>query len=272
MAKKSILSGLFPFLVAIASLFLGAVFFVAKTIVGLLGRIAVFSAEKAKENSEDSKKPKALPKYAEFEIAKTAAGKFEDFEKYLFGSKSSIGLILGARGSGKSALGMRILENAATKTGKTLCTIGFLPESLPSWIKCISTVKEIPNNSFVLIDEGGVLFSSRNSMSSANRVLSEIILIARHKDISVLFISQNSSNLEVNTIRQADYLMLRKSSLLQKDFERKKIKEVYAEAEKFEEFSKAGSRLTYVYSDYYKGYAENELPNFWSEKTSKAFR
>ena len=110
-------------------------------------------------------------------------------------------------------------------------------------------------------------------MSNANKILSEFLLIARHKDLSILFISQNSANLEINAIRQADYLMLRSSSLLQKDFERKKIKEVYIEAEKnFPDFSVLQNRLTYIYSDLFKGYIQNELPTFWSEKTSTSFK
>ncbi len=115
------------------------------------------------------------------------------------------------------------------------------------------------------------MFSSRSSMSTANKLLSTLLLIARHKDLSVLFISQNSSNLEINAIRQADFLILKPSSLLQKDFERKTIKDIYEEAEAhFQEF-KNHQGLAYIYSDKYKGFITNPLPTFWSQKTSKAF-
>ncbi|MBI5046463.1 hypothetical protein HZC07_01905 [Candidatus Micrarchaeota archaeon] len=169
---------------------------------------------------------------------------------------------------------MRILENIAAKSNKNkkVCAMGFLEESIPDWIKTVEKIEDVPNGSFVLIDEGGILFSSRGSMTNANKILSEFLLIARHKDLSILFISQNSANLEVNAIRQADYLLLRRSSLLQKDFERKKIKEVYTQAEAFDQFAAPSNRLTYVYSDEFCGYVKNELPTFWSEKTSKAFR
>ena len=40
-------------------------------------------------------------------------GNFEDFKHTLYEKSSTIGLILGARGTGKSALGLRILENVA---------------------------------------------------------------------------------------------------------------------------------------------------------------
>ncbi|HLC69334.1 MAG TPA: hypothetical protein VJH24_05845 [Candidatus Bilamarchaeaceae archaeon] len=277
MAKRRFLSKLFSLWVKVVSFLFGMVFAllrtVANAIVSLLRFLGGFLRTQARKKQMEMKKPKTEAVYSEWEVRKTVDGSVASFEEWLFRSKSTIGIILGSRGSGKSALGMRILENLAAQTKKPVCAMGFQEESLPSWIRTVEKIQDIRNGSFVLIDEGGVLFSSRGSMSSANKILSELLLIARHKDLSVLFISQNSANLEVNAIRQADYLLLRKSSLLQKDFERKKIKEVYTEAEEnFDEFFKAGHRLTYVYSDAFRGYAQNKLPNFWTEKTSKSFK
>ncbi len=95
--------------------------------------------------------------------------------------------------------------------------------------------------------------------------------MASNKDLSVLFISQNSANLEINAIRQADYLLLKKPSLLQKDFERGKIKEIYAAvSDDFKSFPQEPG-LVYVYSDKFRGFASNALPSFWTERTGKAF-
>lgn len=203
---------------------------------------------------------------------KQSAGELGAFEERLYSSKSTIGLILGARGSGKSALGMRLLENASARTDRPVCAMGFDASSLPSWIRCVATVEEVPNGSFVLVDEGGILFSSRSSMSSANKILSSLLLVARHKDLSVLFISQNSANLELNAIRQADYLLMRKPSLLQQEFERKKIGEIYAGiGPQFADLPGQGRYSTYIYSDEFRGFVSNELPAFWSTKASKSF-
>ena len=108
-------------------------------------------------------------------------------------------------------------------------------------------------------------------MSKPNKLLSELILIARHKNLSIMFISQNSSNLEINILRQADYLLLKPSSLLQKDFERKKVKKVYEEVK--DDFKKLNNYkgLTYIYSEDYRGFINNDLPSFWSQKISKSF-
>jgi hypothetical protein len=225
----------------------------------------------SKKKKIEKNKPQTQAKYNKLKELKHKKGKLDNFENKLYQNRSTVGLILGARGTGKSAMGMRLLENFKVKTNKKIYALGFKEESLPQWIKVVKDIKEIENDAVILIDEGGIEFSSRKAMSNANKILSEILLIARHKDLSVIFITQNSANLEINVIRQADYLILKPSSLLQKDFERKKIKDVYTEVEKeFEELEDPG--LTYIYSSNYLGFVSNKLPNFWNEKVSKSYK
>jgi len=229
---------------------------------------------KAKENKVELIKKeanKSTTKHDSLKELKKINGDLKKFEEKLHNSNSLIGIILGARGKGKSAIGMRFLENFKEKTTKKVYAIGFKKETLPSWIKSISSISELENDSIILIDEGGIEFSSRSSMSPANKLLSELLLISRHKDTTVLFITQNSSNLEINALRQADFLILKPSSLLQLDFERKKIKDIYKEAEEHFEKLKNDLGLTYIYSDQYKGFVSNSLPSFWSEKISKSY-
>jgi hypothetical protein len=236
------------------------------------GKKAYAKIKKIKHKQEIQKsKPKGQAKYAGLKEIRNKQGSLQNFENKLFSQKSTIGLILGARGSGKSAIGMRLLENFAVKTSKNIIALGFKPASVPKWIKVIKEINEIQNNSVLLIDEGGIEFSSRKTMSSANKLLSEILLIARHKDLSVMFITQNSSNLEINAIRQADYLILKPSSLLQKDFERKKIRDIYVESEyDFKELGE-NKQITYLYAENYRGFVANKLPSFWSDNVSKGY-
>jgi len=228
--------------------------------------------EDKKKEKELKKKLKSGASYSELKELKKIGGILKDFESYLEGY-GKIGIILGARGSGKSVLGMRILENIKSKR-KKVYALGFRADKLPEWIKPIENINEMPNNSFLLADESGIGFSSRSSMSSINKLLSDLVLISRHKDISIIFITQNSSNIEINTLRQADYLLLKPSSLLQLDFERKKIKEIYKEVkEDFNKFKETGEKgVTYIYSDVYRGFVKNLLPSFWSEDLSKSYK
>ncbi len=212
------------------------------------------------------------PFYKELKIIQGSAEEYKKWEKKVFDSDSVIGIILGARGSGKTAFGIKFLENFYSKKKSKCYAIGFKREEMPSWIKVVQNVSELENNSFVLIDEGGVLFSARKAMTSANKMLSDLMLIARHKNISILFISQNSSNLEVNILRQADFLILKPSSLLQRNFERKIIQEIYTDTMRdFKKFKKEKG-LAYVYSDEFTGFVSNNLPSFWNIRISKSFK
>lgn len=251
-----------------AKFFLKTLFTLFSLVLPLIKKIIAAVASKRVSLAQA---PKAT--YSPLTPIKEIEGNLDKFEEWLYSSKSTVGIIIGARGSGKSGLGCRLLENHSAMGRKTYA-MGFAQGTLPDWVEQISSIEQVSNGSVVLVDEGGILFSSRQSCSQANKLLSQLLFIARHKDLSLLFISQNSANLEVNTLRQADYLLLKRPSLLQKDFERSKTREVYEQAAKgFKELQgKKGSEgLAYVYSDQFTGYACNSLPSFWSESASKAF-
>jgi hypothetical protein len=243
-------------------------YYIVKGAIFLGRKISKKSGELKVKRKRDS----INPVLSKLRVIETLGGDYNQWLKKTIEADSQIGIVIGARGSGKTAFGIKFIENMYAATKEKCFAMGFKEEELPSWIKVVSDISEVENNSWVLIDEGGILFGSRNSMSNANKLLSQLILIARHKNINILFISQNSSNLEVNILRQADFLALRKSSLLQKDFERKIIQKVYAEAqEKFDRY-KSDKGLTYIYSELFKGFVSNPLPSFWKEGISKSFK
>ncbi len=224
---------------------------------------------KVKEENIRVKRAGINPIYEEFKLLNKEKGDYKNFINSLYNSENKIGIIIGARGTGKTALGVKILENLYSKKKKNIYAMGFDEKEMPSWINMISDISELENNSFVLIDEGGVYFNSRKAMSNANELLSELILISRHKNLTILFISQNSSNLDVNILRQSDFLLLKPSSLLQKDFERKIIQKIYDSTEdKFNKYSKTKG-ITYVYSNEFRGFISNSLPSFWKSSISK---
>ena len=237
----------------------------------VLGIEKIIESSKRRITKKAENAPDKIENYVPFRTVKDISGNYSRFEDMLSKKDSTIGIILGARGSGKSAFGLKLLENLHAISGRKMFAMGFKSGELPKWIRAIDDIELIENNSYVLIDEGGILFNARQGFSDANQLLSKLLLIARHKDLSIMFISQNSSNLEINAIRQADYLVLKPSSLLQLDFERKKIKEIYVEAsEDFSRYKKTKG-LTYIYSDTFKGFVSNPLPTFWTQNISKSF-
>jgi len=229
------------------------------------------SAERPRQKAR-GRRPGGRATYVPLSELKANGGSVDDFCRYLEDTESTIGIILGARGTGKSAIGMRLLENMHAKTGRAVYAMGFRAEDVPGWISVVEDPDQVKNNAYVLIDEGGVLFSSRKAMSQANQLLSALLLVARHKGLSILFISQNSSNLDVNILRQADFLVMKPCALLQLDFERKKIKDLYGEiAGEFEELKREPG-ATYLHADSFQGFAANSLPSFWNREVSRAFR
>lgn len=243
-------------------------YYIYKLITKAQRKLDEHDAKRRTEKQRESRK--AI--YQSFKLIETKSGNWKNYESYLLSEKSKIGIILGARGTGKTAIGIKILENIYARSHRKMYAIGFKKEDMPSFIEVIESIDQIKNNSTILIDEGGVLFSSRNSMMKPNKMLSDLILVARHKNLSILFISQNSSNLDVNILRQADHLILKPTALLQEDFERKKIKDVYEEVKS--EFKKHEDQegLTYIYSEIFRGFVANPLPSFWSTNISKSFR
>ncbi len=241
-------------------------------IINWIYKITRKAEEKHVAHVIEEKREAMTAKYVAFNVLKNISGNYEKWEDNLFESESKIGIIVGARGSGKTAFGVKLVENLYSKKKRDCYAMGFDQTSMPSWIKVVENSKEIPNNSFVLVDEGGILFSSRRAMTNANKILGDLLLISRHKNISILFIAQNTSNLDVNIIRQADYIVLKPSALLQKSFERKIIKEIYVSVE--QDFKKLEGKkgLVYIYSDDFRGFVSNELPSFWSIGLSKSFR
>lgn len=266
--KTTILLRIFLFPFKLLFMFLSLIF--KGIIMGTERIIIIFKNNDFTSNNKIKKS--SVNEYVPFKVIEPMKGSFKNFESFIVKNPSTIGIILGARGTGKSAIGMKLLENLHVISKKNFYAMGFKKENIPDYINVVENISDIKTNSFVLIDEGGILFSSRKSFSDANKLLSEILLIARHNDLSVLFISQNSANLEINAIRQADYLILKPSSLLQRDFERKKIKEIYDEvADKFNKYKNIKG-ITYIYSEQFKGFVSNPLPTFWSQKVSKSFR
>ncbi len=266
--KKKSNSGVLKTIGKVGFFILKTPYYVGKGVYNL----GVKTDEKVKERKIMKKREEMKPVYEDFDILYVEKGDFKEFEDNVRNSDSLIGVILGARGTGKTAFGIKFLENLHAKSKKKCYAMGFDSKSLPAWINNVGSVEDLGNDSFVLIDEGGILFNSRNFMSNANKFLSELILIARHKNLSILFISQNSSNLEINILRQADFLVLKPSSLLQKNFERKIVQKIYGEAELHFEKFKENRGATYIYAGNFLGYVSNPLPSFWSSGLSKGFR
>jgi len=216
------------------------------------------------------KKKEEVP-YIPFEAVKTEKGSYEEFLGKLKNS-SLVMLIVGKRGSGKTSLGMKLLEFFHKERKRKCYTLGYESTRLPFWLKKADSLEKIPNNSIALFDEGAVLFSSRDSMKNINKELGKIMAIARHKNLTLVLITQNSAMIDLNVLRLADTLLLKEPSLLQSKFERKALRDIYETVKpEFSELKEKKSHF-YVWDDDFQGLVKYSLPAFWSDKISTSFK
>lgn len=230
--------------------------------------------DKYRKQKEEKKRITQMDRFnsalSNFETQDNSRGNFEDFIKG-FRDHSLIMLIIGRRGAGKTALGMKLIETAAILNRK-IYVIGFGNSKVPNWVKKAEGISDIPNNSLVLIDEAGISFSSRSSMKQSNKDLAELLAIARHKNLSLIFITQNSAMLDLNVLRLCDILLFKEPSLLQTRFERKGLQDIFNKVSSA--FSEIESKKEhfYIISDDFEGLVKSGLPQFWNDSISKSFR
>lgn len=210
-----------------------------------------------------------LPKFESFNIEKEISGEFHYTEKRIF-SDSLILLIFGKRGSGKSSLGFRLLENIHSKTKRKCYALGIEQKLIPNWISSVDSVEKVPNGGVVLIDEGAISFGSRDSMTIKNKELIKLLAIARHKSLSLVFVTQNTGLIDKNILALTDALFVKEGSLLQMEMERPEVRKFYEKANKsLKEIKENRKGHVYLIDSDFEGTLSYKLPSFWSNDLSK---
>jgi hypothetical protein len=209
--------------------------------------------------------------FRDIEVFESKRGDYDKFRKKFLKS-SLIILITGKRGSGKTALGMKLLEVFSNKSTRNCYIVGYRKTRLPKWIHKIENIEGAPNNSVVLIDEGAVGYFSRESMKEANRVLSKMMTVARHKNLTLIIITQNSAMIDLNVVRLADTLIFKEPSLLQSRFERRALKDMFEKVAPLFKKHEEPDRNFYVWDDDFEGMLMYDLPSFWTPGISTSFR
>ena len=78
--------------------------------------------------------------------------------------------------------------------------------------------------------------------------------------------------LDVNVLRLADLLLLKEPSLLQAEFERKALQNMYRKIQPMFQKLEQRERYFYIWSDDFQGLLKYQLPGFWNESISKSFQ
>ena len=229
------------------------------------GKLAYKGVKKSATQAKiKASRPKAEDKVAEIAVKKTVKGDFTEFQKRLQ-SASMIVLIAGRRGAGKSALGFALMEQIAANSNRKCFVLDVSQNVLPAYIRSVDSLDHVARGGIVLVDEGAIAFSARESMSKKNKQLGQLLAVARHKDLSLFLITQNTGMIDKNVLTLCDCIALKQGSLLQEKMERPALREFYQTAAP--ELKKQGD--AYIFSHDFEGVINTALPTFWSDRVSK---
>ena len=194
-------------------------------------------------------------------------------------------VINGHRGEGKSALGWWLAQEMQAKTRKQVAALGMPMEAREVFpkrgfgrggIQWVNTIDEVTKMkpSIVIVDEAAFVAGARNAMSRANKEWLKLIAICRHKDHLLIFIHQQSRQIDVQILMDADLVLMKRPTMLHLRGARAEFAPEMEDAFRlFSEMRGNTKKKVYVV-DYHNGNAAllgAAMPKWWSEKISKAY-
>ena len=189
----------------------------------------------------------------------------------------SIVLILGHRGSGKSAVACRLQE--LTRDIAPQFAVGLPSKAnrqLPEWYGLAEDPMDIPQDAMIYIPESYRLFHARASQTSQGRAIGDLVNLSRHRRHTLIFDVQNPAHLDRNIISEADMVLVKQPGPLSRGFERPQLRPVLDAARTA--FAGVGAhrrkRAIWVHAplEGVEGQLmENRLPTFWTSALSRVF-
>ena len=141
-------------------------------------------------------------------------------------------LILGKRGSGKSALAYRLLEIFRHRLAPYVVGApSRARQLLPDWIGIVPTLEGLPNKCIALVDEAYLAYHARGHMSQESKAMSQILNLSRQRDQTLIFVAQEARQVDKNIASAASVLAFKELGMLQLEFERPELRKLVAEAQ-----------------------------------------
>ncbi len=187
----------------------------------------------------------------------------------------SIVIILGKRGSGKSALGYKLLEYLRyTATPYVVALPQEARKLLPDWIGMAASLEDVPPKAVVLVDEAYISYHARSSMAAEAKAMSQLVNLSRQREQTLIFVSQEARQVDKNIASSANVVISKDLGILQLEFDRRELSKIATEARQtFATITGDKRKWGYVYSpdSNFMGLVENSLPTFWTPKLSHIF-
>ncbi|MBA7654358.1 hypothetical protein ES703_62235 [subsurface metagenome] len=191
-------------------------------------------------------------------------------------------IIMGSRGSGKTGLAHEImsqLHNRRRLGGALLLPTVPRGKSrvLPSWVKVVMSISQLPKRSVCIIDEAAQVAHARRSQSATAVQLDNLVSISRHRQQLILFISHHSRKLDLNLIHDSDRILWKQPTEAHALFERDELQLFTRKALEFFagiKGEKARQKATYIMDLHHLQFTwfNNSLPSWWSETISHGFQ
>ena len=189
-------------------------------------------------------------------------------------------IITGHRGEGKSALAWWLAEQLRSQYRKKIATLGIPDEAkkaLPKRITHVDTVEQIVDMkpSIVVVDEASIVANARSAMKTANLLWLKLIAVCRHKGHLLIFINQHNRQLDVQIMMDADFILMKRPTLLHLKFCRPEFREELQQAyELFNDMTALGSKKKVYVVDFHTGNKKMlpaSMPKWWNDKVSKSY-
>jgi len=187
----------------------------------------------------------------------------------------AIVLVLGGRGSGKSAVSYRVIEDF--RYSLTPYVVGFPENSkslLPGWMGIEQKLEDVPSGSISLVDEAYLWHHARDWRKTDNRDICKLLNLSRQQKKTIVFIAQIGRQLDIDIVSSADVLIIKKPGMLQPKFDRPELRDILNDARQaFKTVKGDIRRWSYVCSQRtnFAGLLEDDLPAFWNNKLSEAY-
>lgn len=184
-------------------------------------------------------------------------------------------LLIGRRGSGKTALGFSILLNIAKKQKKKMFlykhpNIETVQKGISKEIQNVTRFEELCNltDAVVMVDETGREFDTIEK--KINMRLRKILSLSRQNNISFIFIAQSGEMINKSLFSLIDCYIFKQVNRNHFETERRHIKKLYEE-EVMQITTKGRYFIDYPEGDIY-GFYPCSVPNFYTEKISNSYR